>query len=363
MSPPTEIIILTSTFIVAGQNETLLGPVKEGSVAMKRENRGFTLVELLVVIAIIGILVALLLPAIQAARESARRSQCTNNLKQLGVAFQNYHDVHKQLPIGAYSCCWGTWQPVILPFIEEQELGDLYQFLPKNFPAFDDRYRYDNGPAEAPGLNPPMRNYDVTRMRIATLTCPSDEPQVAAGIPNARDGVTFHNYVANFGNTNHVGSTHPGTPPIKYLGSPFIGQDDGALGPNHRLFKTFRQIADGLSKTLMISETVQGRGGDLRGFTWWGWAAGFETFASPNGSDPDMMQRAEDCKKDIVPNPPCLQAVGPRFNNAARSRHPGGVGAVMCDGSVQFVVDDVDLATWRAASTIKGDEIYSGLIP
>jgi prepilin-type N-terminal cleavage/methylation domain-containing protein/prepilin-type processing-associated H-X9-DG protein len=330
---------------------------------MNKRNRGFTLVELLVVIAIIGILVALLLPAIQSARESARRSQCVNNLKQLGVAFQNYHDTYKKLPIGAYSCCWGTWQMSILPFIEEQDLADFYQFLPKNWPAFDDAYRYDNGENEAPGLNPPMRNYEVTRTRIVTLTCPSDEPQVASGISNARDGLTFHNYVANFGNTNHVGTTHPGTPPIKYLGSPFIGQDDGALGPNPNLFSTFRKIADGLSKTLMISETVQGQGGDLRGLTWWGWAAGFETYASPNGADPDRMQRPQDCKNELVPNPPCTTAAGARFNNAARSRHPGGVNAVMCDGSVQFVVDDVDLATWRAASTIKGEEVYSGLTP
>ena len=330
---------------------------------MKTKNSAFTLVELLVVIAIIGILVALLLPAIQAARESARRSQCINNLKQIGVAFQNYHGTYQQLPIGAYSCCWGTWQMSILPFLEEQQLADMYQFLPKDYPLFDPRYRYDNGPTEAPGLNPPMRNYDVTRRRIATLTCPSDEPQVASGIPNAREGLTFHNYVANFGNTNHVGSTHPGTPQIKYLGSPFIGQDDGSFGPNHRLFTTFPKITDGLSKTLMVSETVQGQGGDLRGLTWWGWAAGFETYASPNGADPDRMQRPADCKGELAPNPPCLPAAGPRFNNAARSRHPGGVNAVLCDGSVQFVVDDVDLATWRAASTIKGAEVYQGLTP
>ena len=330
---------------------------------MNRNFRGFTLVELLVVIAIIGILVALLLPAIQSARESARRAQCVNNLKQVGIAFQNYHDTYKQLPIGAYSCCWGTWQMAILPFIEEKQLADLYQFLPKNFPVFDDRYRYDNDSAAAPSLTPPMRNFDVTSKRIATLTCPSDEPQIASGFPNARAGLTFHNYVANFGNTNHVGTTYPGSLPIKYLGSPFIGQDDGSFGPNHKLFATFRRIVDGLSKTLLVSETVQGQGGDLRGLTWWGWAAGFETYASPNGSDPDRMQRPADCKSEIVPNPPCLPAAGPLFNNAARSRHPGGVNVAMCDASVQFVVNDVDLATWRAASTIKGDEVYSGLTP
>src|SRR5262245_17750932 len=129
---------------------------------MNKNNRGFTLVELLVVIAIIGILVALLLPAIQSARESARRAQCVNNLKQLGIACHNYHDRYKQIPVGAYSCCWGTWQIAILPFIEEKQLADMYQVLPKNFPVFDDRYRYDNDPAAAPGLNPPMRNFEVT---------------------------------------------------------------------------------------------------------------------------------------------------------------------------------------------------------
>src|SRR3954451_10032584 len=96
-----------------------------------RKKLAFTLVELLVVIAIIGVLVALLLPAVQAARESARRSQCTNNLKQLGVAMQNYHDAKRQLPLGNISCCWGTWQMLILPYIEQQQLGALYQFMPK----------------------------------------------------------------------------------------------------------------------------------------------------------------------------------------------------------------------------------------
>jgi prepilin-type processing-associated H-X9-DG protein len=112
----------------------------------------------------------------------------------------------------------------------------------------------------------------------------------------------------------------------------------------------------------MISETVQGQGGDLRGFTWWGWAAGFETFAAPNGSDDDRLQQGNYCKKDISPNPPCSAAAGRFFYNAARSRHQGGVNAMMCDGSVHFIVDDVDLATWRAASTIKGEEVYDGFI-
>ena len=88
----------------------------------------FTLVELLVVIAIIGILVALLLPAVQAARQSAQRNQCLNNLKQISLALHLHHNAHSDLPVGAISCCWGTWQPAILPYIEEIQLGEAYTF-------------------------------------------------------------------------------------------------------------------------------------------------------------------------------------------------------------------------------------------
>jgi len=328
---------------------------------MRKNIRGFTLVELLVVIAIIGILVALLLPAIQAAREAARRSQCINNLKQLGIAFQNYHDVHKHLPMGAYSCCQGTWQPAILPFIEEQQLADMYTILPATEQTYGDDYRYDN---ENLTRTPPIRNYEVTQKRIATLTCPSDEPQVASSVPGggqqAKEGTTFHNYVANFGTTNHTGLIS--LLGVDFLGAPFIGQDEN-YNIRQNLATKFKQITDGLSKTMMVSETVQGKEGDLRGLTWWGWAAGFETMVAPNASDSDLLQKAEYCKNNVGNNPPCGTATGPKIWNGARSRHRGGVNVVMCDASVQFVVDDVDLSVWRAASTTKGSEVYSGLIP
>jgi prepilin-type N-terminal cleavage/methylation domain-containing protein/prepilin-type processing-associated H-X9-DG protein len=319
---------------------------------MKRKNRGFTLVELLVVIAIIGILVSLLLPAIQAAREAARRAKCINNAKQAGVAFQNYHDTYKTLPPGNYSCCWGTWQMAILRFIEEQQLADMYTWLPKDAAFHDPNYSYDqnhNG-------TPTTHNLQVCQARIATLTCPSDDPQVDSR------GITFHNYVVNYGNTNHIGYDYltPFSPSyVKYMGSPFIGED---WDPPKILGVKFKTITDGLSKTLLLAETVQGRDGDLRGYTWWGWSAGFETFSSPNSTDPDLLQQSTYCNP-AVPNPPCNGQSGLNyFRAAARSHHPGGVNAAMCDGSVQFVVDDVDLATWRAASTTRGEETYSGLV-
>jgi prepilin-type N-terminal cleavage/methylation domain-containing protein/prepilin-type processing-associated H-X9-DG protein len=317
-----------------------------------RASRGFTLVELLVVIAIIGVLVALLLPAVQAARESARRSQCVNNLKQLGIAFQNYHDAKGQLPAGSISCCWGTWQMSILPYLEQQQLGAQYRFLPKGATTPDLAYTYD---APASTVNP--SNLQVTRTRIATLTCPSDQPQVRSDDSQ----ITHHNYVANYGNTSHVGVDHP-TPAatalptyIKYQGSPFKGHDQI---PTPDLTVEFKTISDGLTNTLLASETVQGVNGDRRGLTWWGWGAGFETRGTPNTSEGDRMQNSLDCVWED-PNPPCSapNVAGDRFWNAARSRHPGGVNAAMCDASVHFVSDNVELSVWRAASSTQGDEV------
>ena len=321
-----------------------------GTLHATRRHRGsaFTLVELLVVIAIIGILIALLLPAVQAARESARRSQCVNNLKQLGLAFQNYHDTYSSLPVGNVSCCWGTWQMAVLPFVEEQQLADSYQFLPKSSQFFLDDYRYINIDES---LDPPMRNGVVATTRLQSFTCPSDEEQVVL------DGLTLHNYVANYGNTNHIGRDHlgPANPAyVEYLGSPFVGDD---WEPQPDTDVAFREITDGLSKTMLASETVQGKDGDLRGLTWWGWGGAFETLVPPNASDPDTLQYAGACNSNDI-NPPCTapSTLANLFHGAARSRHPGGVNAVMGDASVHFVTNEIELSIWRAASTTQGEE-------
>lgn len=315
----------------------------------RRRRSAFTLVELLVVIAIIGILVALLLPAVQSAREAARRTQCLNNLKQLGVGAHNYHDTNKHLMPGAYSCCWGTWLIEILPYIEERQLHDLYNT--------EDRFITDSDSA----YNSPD-NLQVTTQRLQSMTCPSDEPQIAVDV----DNMTYHNYVGNFGNTNHLGLDIPGfagAETIRFAGAPLPATEwKGIDMPPDKIKVTgFRQISDGLSKTLLFSETVQGQSGtnlDLRGFSWWGWGAGFETSLPPNTNSPDRMQNVGYCNAENFANPPCIGHSIP-FNvmrAAARSRHPGGVNVVMCDGSGKFVVETIDEDIWLAAGSTGGGE-------
>lgn len=331
---------------------------------MRRSHRGFTLIELLVVIAIIAVLIALLLPAVQQAREAARRSQCTNNLKQIALAMQNYHDNYNRLPmgVGSFGCCWGTWLVPVLPYIEKGSISSMYV----NFSGND---------ATGPRYGAAPNSTNVTTRRIATYTCPSD-------IASAVGGVQQHNYVVNYGNTNFfqqtvtvAGRTTP------FLGAPFHAytgstSDDGpstaalaaTFGNTYGKPVPFRDILDGLSNTLLLSEVNQGQGGaasDYRGFSWWGGASGFITFIGPNASDQDVMTGAG-CNTANPLNAPCTTTsaalpspVGRR--QAARSRHTGGVMAAMCDGSVRFFTNSINILNWQGLSTAKGSEVVGDL--
>jgi len=296
---------------------------------MNGRKRGFTLVELLVVIAIIGILIALLLPAVQAAREAARRMSCSNHLRQLGIATHNYHDVHNALPIGAFSCCWGTWKVALLPYLEQKPLYDKY-----NHTKFVNGYRYGD-----------TVNQPVTTAFIDAYECPSDTAQTTPG------SVRSANYAVNYGNTHYRQSDYQGA---KFRGAPFT--TTSSTTPTKTSSFRLRDITDGLSNTLIFGEGIQGQNGDLRGYSWWADASGFETYLAPNSPLPARLPMIDYCK-NARPNPPCDAATSdwPTMF-AARSRHPGGVQVCLGDGSVRFIAESIEIDTWRALSTTQGGE-------
>jgi prepilin-type N-terminal cleavage/methylation domain-containing protein len=321
--------------------------------------RAFTLIELLVVIAIIAILIGLLLPAVQKVREAAARAQCSNNLKQVGLAMHNYHDATGTLPYGEgpgnpadpittrRGCCWGDWQTPILPYIEQQAMFNNYKNLGGNdikgmaITGTSNRLRYGDSP-----------NVEgVTSKSLKTLTCPSDTPNPGA-ITTTIGGVTYsitsHNYVANYGNTNNyqVDITTPVA--LKFGGAPF------GWAPQ---ISKLTDLTDGTSNTMLASETLQGIGSDLRGFSWWAPGAQFTTVYPPNSTSPDIT--TQNCNNQPARNLPCVDNGGSWNILDARSRHTGGVQAVLGDGSVRFVQQSLDINVWRALSTSRGGEVVS----
>jgi prepilin-type N-terminal cleavage/methylation domain-containing protein/prepilin-type processing-associated H-X9-DG protein len=317
--------------------------------------RGFTLIELLVVIAIIAILIGLLLPAVQKVREAANRSQCMNNLKQIGVAVHNYHDAYRKLPPQTAnndnSCCYGTWQMAILPYVEQDNLWKAY-------------VNFGNvlGTAQTYQQN---QNLLVTSQRLTLFTCPSDIP--AANKTGTYNGATYnitqHNYLVNVGNVDYAQGGDgplPDTPPgLQFLGAPFSRNKQYNL----------TQITDGTSNTLMLAEIRQGQASgtdlDFRGLTWWAEGSGFTTYRTPNSPDVDHIANGSGAPGCVPPaqnplNAPCQAHPKPDPNwnaFAARSRHTGGVNVTLCDGSVRFVSDTIAWATWQALGTSRGNEV------
>jgi prepilin-type N-terminal cleavage/methylation domain-containing protein/prepilin-type processing-associated H-X9-DG protein len=333
-----------------------------------RCRRGFTLIELLVVIAIIAVLIALLLPAVQAAREAARRSQCVNNLKQIGLGMHNYESANGTFPYGARACCQGTWLVPTLPFVEQQALYNSWNSYGNNsgLPGYVDAYFRYNGAA----------NTTVTISRVNAYCCPSDgnnQQYVATKAPF----ITSQNYVGNFGNITFEQGVISGgkfTPALTYNGVtyPFMGApftDIGAPDPYNGSAQDgdgptvpFAAITDGLSNTMLISECIVGlrsTKSDLRGYSWWSYAAGYSGFWTPNSTNPDWIQSASYCNYPAMQNPPCTLGQSSMDMMAARSRHPGGVNVCFADGHVKFLKNSVNPVTYRALSTTRGNEVLS----
>jgi prepilin-type N-terminal cleavage/methylation domain-containing protein len=321
---------------------------------MTRRRWGFTLVELLVVIAIIGILIALLLPAVQAAREAARRSQCLNNFKQISLGMHNYNDAKKTLPpgTGPSPCCWGTWVPITLPYLEQAALAEEY-------------VNWGGDDSTGPRYSAAPNTTRVCSKRLATFTCPSDDPNAPFS------NLTNHNYAVNYGNTGYGQQTTLNG--VRFGGAPFsravyissnpavtvINEVGNPVRPSRGV--PLNEILDGTSNTMMLAEVLQGQGRDLRGFTWWGDASNITTHLPPNTSQPDVIYTTFYCQSNPRLNLPCTgvpTSTAP-IMMASRSRHPGGVQISLVDGSGRFVRSNISINIWRAISTSRGSESAS----
>jgi prepilin-type N-terminal cleavage/methylation domain-containing protein len=330
--------------------------------------KAFTLIELLVVIAIIGLLIALLLPAVQSAREAARRMQCTNNLKQLGLAMHNYHDSVGTFPIGRMGLNSNypsyivknsnrrTWALSVMPYIEQGPVFNAVNFSIGFYEA---------------------HNLTVRMTYLSAFHCPSDANTTAieGGSPSGLTGKERYksNYVVNWGNTHFIQADTPaGTGGSNWNHpDPFVGPLGGAIGFGGAPFALNRSfnisaIPDGTSNTLLMAEVIIGMDSpsdstrlDIRGdfYNDDQSCATFTAYIGPNSPNADWLGY---CNYDGN-NPPCVKvpkSTVPTYN-AARSSHPGGVVALLSDGSVRFFKDSINLAVWRGLSTTRGTEVIS----
>lgn len=297
----------------------------------------FTLVELLVVIAIIGILVALLLPAIQQAREAARRMSCQNNLRQQGIALHNYHDAFGVFPPGEITegpCC-GTrslsnWAIMILPFMEQQALFDAY-----------DNEAFNEDPV----------NQYVREQNVEAYNCPSDVNAGRLERPESGPGSGLNyrhsSYRAMGGATNGAGwwdNQQSSSLPQHWRGVLHW------VGVGNLQAERTASIIDGTSNTLMVGEmTTLSR---TRRGTFWAYS-----YTSYNSSDAIAQSRT------FIPDyDRCVSIGGAGGSNACKrgwgSLHPGGIQFALADGSVRLIPNTIDTTVWMAMATINNGETF-----
>ena len=352
---------------------------------MKATRSGFTLVELLVVIAIIGVLVGLLLPAVQAAREAARRMQCSNNVKQLGLAFHNYHDVHKAFPIQYRvnalpnrPLTQVSWVYGILPMIEQ---SNLYNTWDHNYSWTSGANGFQRDPRNGPDPRNPLpgSNGWLFGLGLPFLNCPSDGSPATGGVAkgsrqinmtgaataNLNIGIT--NYKAVLGANWDYGSiqvtsgswgrsrfcgdyaTLPAAVKSQYpfrCPTGFLGRGNDGEGIPTR----FSDLTDGTSNSLMLGESSFNQ----NALSSWFWFNGvLATAAFP-------INRPAECPagvgKSLVAG---WDACWQNWQNQQgfSSQHVGGAQFAFADASVHFLSQSIDLAVYRNLATIQGGEV------
>jgi prepilin-type N-terminal cleavage/methylation domain-containing protein/prepilin-type processing-associated H-X9-DG protein len=366
-----------------------------GAMRPAKCRRGFTLIELLVVIAIIGVLVALLLPAVQAAREAARRSQCTNNLKQMGLAAHNYHSAHNQFP-GAITAGrmnganwqaggnWGCWSPhaMLLPFLEQTPIYNSCNFSYINQGNATD---YANH----------FINSTALRTKVGVFVCPSN-PTLPPGLRNWGGPRPGNNYFGSVGSSFHYSGTLVNGPPNGLVAYQMpVGERDALDGTSNTvLFGEWQSGDQMMAKLTMVSDVIVvgavypgGANADdaMNNAPQIGpWLAGYfltcrnaaGTTSEGTGSGNNRSWVGEQWATGmpgrtlgnllLPPNAKqynCQSGTGGDFDAPGiykmSSFHPGGAHATFADGSVKFIKDSISLNVIWAIGSRNGGEVIS----
>ncbi|WP_152051487.1 DUF1559 domain-containing protein [Tautonia marina] len=328
--------------------------------------RGFTLIELLVVIAIIGVLIALLLPAVQSAREAARRAQCTNNMKQIGLAIHNYESANGSMPpvkLASGSCNAPNRIPgypngsvlnttgftMILNFLEQQPLYDAY-----NFGQASSNAAWRNGNTNLIGSH--WVNTTVVGSLVSAYACPSDIPPERVN----RDSTGTGPYAMAEGmRSNYVMMSSRFTEYDCPAFAAPVKRDQGMFFTD--LAVKFSEVRDGLSNTVMIGESPQIKWSwDANRYFGPYWGAGAHT--SSHGT---VYPPTHTWVWSSTPNAPWRDDRFPPNNERTiyawriGSFHPGGVNMTFGDGSVRFIKDTINPYVWWSLQTIQGGEVIS----
>ncbi|BBO35603.1 hypothetical protein PLANPX_5215 [Lacipirellula parvula] len=340
---------------------------------------GFTLVELLVVIAIIGVLIALLLPAVQAAREAARRSQCANNIRQLAIAAQDYHGAKNEFPLGmemmpGLNTTRATMFVRLLPYVEQNALYQKWDFNPTGSGQFPSKSITNNLATS------------LAATLIPSFVCPSDQfaenpylmpgstPQAFPSQTAAGAAIGYYSgtsYAGNYGEGSYY--TQYSQFRIRPSGIFFLTGPDAALttglhvlADDHRNLPPVRiaAVTDGTSSTLMFGEkyhydeffdswTSGNSGLKMHQVSAWAWTGGMKGTAHIFGSSAVPINQTA---RHYTSSPNDIQAQDRRFNGWG-SGHVGGVTFAFCDSSVRFIADAIDQVTLVGLSTRAGEEI------